>query len=193
MTDGWTKWNCSRTRRTSSRSDFCVLTSSERPPKAQFTCGCEFGFAAMGWGSIETLDLIFKKLPEHTFLTGRYIKNSPSIRKIFTIESFCALLCLSSPVVAFFSTPDLNGDGDRTWPSSKQSTVEILDVSVDSRRTAKVFALSISSWTQGSLRFFMASPRSASMDGHGLARLIVRPCNGLTASVDQFLSDLVKK
>jgi hypothetical protein len=59
----------------------------------------------MGWGAIETLDLIFKKLPEHTFLTGRYIKNSPSIRKIFTIESFCALLCLSSPVVASFFDP----------------------------------------------------------------------------------------
>jgi hypothetical protein len=31
----------------------------------------------------------------------------------------------------------------------------------------------MSPWTQGSLRFFMASSRSASMDGHGLARQIV--------------------
>jgi hypothetical protein len=43
---------------------------------------------------------------------------------------------------------------------SNHSTVEILDLLVNSRRTAKVFALSISPWTQGSLRFFMATPRS---------------------------------
>jgi hypothetical protein len=55
--------------------------------------------AAMGWGAIETLDLIFKKLPKHTFMAGRYIKNSPSIRKILTTGSFYTVYCLSSPVV----------------------------------------------------------------------------------------------
>jgi hypothetical protein len=59
-----------------------------------------YSAAAMGWGAIETLDLIFKKLPKNTFLTGRYSINSPSIRKILTTGSFYTVSCLSSPVVA---------------------------------------------------------------------------------------------
>jgi hypothetical protein len=68
-----------------------------------------------------------------------------------------------------------------------------MELFVDSRRSARVFALSISPWTQGSLLILMASPRSASMDDHGSADQIVRSYNGHTASVDQFLSDLVKQ